>query len=150
MLVIVRGAPGSGKSTFAKFLVNEYAKLGKTASVFEADQYFTDAEGRYNFDPKLLSEAHRDCQRRTTTCLEKGSIAIVSNTFTRQWEVEPYMVMAKSLGVKCFIFRCEASFQNVHGVPDSAVQRMRDRMESVRGETVLSQEEIQEFYSGQG
>ena len=44
-LTIIRGLPGSGKSTLAKTLdVNHY----------EADMYFVDAKGEYDFRPCLL------------------------------------------------------------------------------------------------
>ena len=41
ILYIVRGIPGSGKSTFAKTLGGIH---------IEADQYFVDGDGNYNFD----------------------------------------------------------------------------------------------------
>jgi adenylate kinase family enzyme len=39
MLILVRGVPGSGKSTYAKTLVDWYA--------IEADQYFVRIDGVY-------------------------------------------------------------------------------------------------------
>ena len=43
---LCRGIPGSGKSTLAKVLVaSGYAQLH-----FEADQFFTDKDGNYNWD----------------------------------------------------------------------------------------------------
>ena len=44
ILFLVRGLPGSGKSSFAIHIWNEYA-------VCEADKFFYDKEGNYNFDP---------------------------------------------------------------------------------------------------
>ena len=38
ILTLVRGLPGSGKSTFANYLWNEYA-------ICEADKFFTDKDG---------------------------------------------------------------------------------------------------------
>ena len=57
-LYIVRGLPGSGKSTFAKSIAKPY-------QVFEADQYFM-KNGKYKFDPTKLKEAHNDCKNRVT------------------------------------------------------------------------------------
>ena len=51
ILTLVRGLPGSGKSTFANWIWNEYA-------VCEADKFFYDKEGNYNFDAIKLREAH--------------------------------------------------------------------------------------------
>ena len=47
-LILVRGLPGSGKSTEAK-------KIAKTGYYhFEADQYFITPSGEYKFDKNLL------------------------------------------------------------------------------------------------
>ena len=55
-LIIVRGAMGSGKTTFANKLTRNLIKFGYSPTDichFEADQYFEDENGNYNFD--LLS-----------------------------------------------------------------------------------------------
>ncbi len=51
VLYIVRGIPGSGKSTFAKQLV------GADFLVCEADKYFM-VDGEYKFDATKLKQAH--------------------------------------------------------------------------------------------
>jgi adenylate kinase family enzyme len=51
-IYIVRGCPGSGKSTFAKTLGGIH---------IEADQYFVDADGNYNFDGSKIKNAHAWC-----------------------------------------------------------------------------------------
>ena len=50
-LFLLRGLPGSGKSTFANFVWNEYA-------ICEADKFFYDKEGNYNFDATKIKQAH--------------------------------------------------------------------------------------------
>jgi len=57
VLTLVRGLPGSGKSTFANFIWNDYA-------ICEADKFFTDKEGNYNFDASKLKEAHKWCKEQ--------------------------------------------------------------------------------------
>jgi adenylate kinase family enzyme len=52
ILTLVRGLPGSGKSTFANTITNEF-------SVCEADKFFYDKEGNYNFDATKLRYAQR-------------------------------------------------------------------------------------------
>jgi len=51
VLFLVRGLPGSGKTSFASAIWNDYA-------VCEADKFFYDKEGNYNFDGSKLKEAH--------------------------------------------------------------------------------------------
>lgn len=51
-LILVRGLPGSGKSTFAHAIWNNYA-------ICEADQYFINKEtGEYVFDGSKIKDAH--------------------------------------------------------------------------------------------
>ena len=92
ILFVVRGLPGSGKSTYAKTLVQPSAH-------FEADQYFVRG-GKYNFDPSKLKDAHADCLARTRKAMVEGKHkrVAVSNTFTMKWEVQPYIDLAKELG----------------------------------------------------
>lgn len=94
---------------------------------YEADMYFDQADGNYKFDASKLKQAHAWCQRKTRAALEAGLDVIVSNTFTQHWEMESYVKMAEELGVKLEIITARGQWQNIHGVPDSAIQRMKDR-----------------------
>lgn len=118
-LVLIRGLPGSGKSTLAKSL-SGYVH-------FEADMYFMD-DDEYKFDPALIAEAHRWCQRATRLALKTTSV-VVSNTFTQKWEMQPYFDMAAELGVPVRVIEATGNFKNIHGVPDAAIERMRARWE---------------------
>ena len=122
VLYIVRGIPGSGKSTFAKRLV------GEDFLVCEADKYFIDKEtGEYNFDSTKIKEAHKFCQD-TVESYMKDSLAndqfyreiAVSNTFTQEWEMRPYFELAKNYGYKVFSVVVENRHggTNQHGVPE--------------------------------
>lgn len=114
-LLIVRGLPGSGKSTFAKSLGRMW---------FEADMWMVE-DGKYKFDKDKLSHCHSMCQRSVKAFLDAGIDVVVSNTFSRIWEMEPYMQMTENFT----IVMCEGNFPNVHGVPDEVIQKMRDRWE---------------------
>lgn len=125
MLIIIRGLPGSGKTTLANAIRNNDVWNKR---VFEADQYFETPNG-YQFDPNRLKVAHEICQKRTREWLEKGSekIAIVSNTFTQRWEYEPYLNMAAELGHKVQVIEVHGEFGSIHGVPDESIAKMRAR-----------------------
>lgn len=58
-LLIIRGIPGTGKSTLAHKLVCD----GEYRAFFEADQYFMTESG-YDFDPSKLHAAHAFCRTR--------------------------------------------------------------------------------------
>jgi predicted kinase len=127
-LFLIRGLPGSGKSTLADAL-----------GVFntEADQYFVDEDGNYNFDPSKLPQAHAQCQEDTRASLESGISVAVSNTFTQMWEMIPYIEMARDTGARLTVIDLfdggcndrELERRCIHGVPLHAFRAMRQRYE---------------------
>jgi energy-coupling factor transporter ATP-binding protein EcfA2 len=128
-LILVRGMPGSGKSTLAKILRDALDKEGMPAVYhYEADMYFLDEQGNYNFEVTELGAAHGWCLRKTREGLMKGTV-IVSNTFTAQRELRPYFNLAKEFGVVPVVYLAQNQFLNVHNVPANKLQAMRDRFE---------------------
>ena len=94
-LYLIRGIPGSGKSTFANHVWNDYA-------ICEADKFFYDKEGNYNFDANKLRQAHEWCRQEVENRMKENLITpqyypeiVVSNTFTQEWEMEPYFKLAE-------------------------------------------------------
>jgi len=128
-LYILRGLPGSGKSTLAK-------QLG--GSHFETDKYFVGENGEYNFDGSKLKEAHQWCQDSVSNAMllnhttGENETIVISNTFTQEWEMKPYMDMAKEWGYIVFTIIVENRHGGVnqHGVPDEKLQQMVDRFET--------------------
>ena len=127
-LILIRGLPGSGKSTIAQ----ELSYVG--FKWFEADQYFTDDDGDYHYDASKIRQAHEWCQKLTSDALSSGYDVVVSNTFTRRFEMQPYFDMCKMHGIKPNIIEMVGSFGNVHGVPDDVIEKMRNRWERIEGE----------------
>lgn len=127
-LYLLRGLPGSGKSTLAE-------QLG--GSHFETDKYFIGENGEYNFDGSKLKEAHQWCQDSVANAMVlnhttgENETIVVSNTFTQEWEMKPYMDMAKNWGYRVFSIIVENRHGGVnqHGVPDEKLQQMNDRFE---------------------
>jgi predicted kinase len=133
ILYIVRGLPGSGKSTFAKSIVEQ------DFLVCEADKYFVDkSTGEYKFDPTKLKEAHKYCQDLVETYMKDSLVnsqwytrIAVSNTFTQEWEMEAYFGLAKKYGYKvfCLVVENKHQGQNIHGVPAEKILQMRERFQ---------------------
>lgn len=139
-LIIVRGAMGSGKSTFANKLTNKLIRFGyKPTDIchFEADQFFMDEYGNYNFVPTKLWLAHKQCLEKTKKCLLRDKIVIVSNTFATKKEMKPYMDFAEENDIPVEVYRCTGEYQNVHGVPDDVVVAKRKQMEDVPNEVFV-------------
>lgn len=129
ILIIVRGIPGSGKSTFAEKIV----KAIPDSAHFESDTFFMRG-GKYVWKPELAFVAHRICEKKTAKSLDQRKVTVVSNTFTRQSEIKSYFEMAAEKNAKVIVFRMENSFPNVHGVPDETLEKMKARFFDIEGE----------------
>ena len=131
-LYIVRGLPGSGKSTFAMKLVHDSHYL-----VCEADKYFVDKKtGEYKFDGSKIKDAHKYCYDLVETYMKDSLVndqwyreIVVSNTFTQEWEMKPYFELAEKYGymVFCVIVENVHNGKNIHNVPLEKISEMRDR-----------------------
>lgn len=136
-LILVRGAMGAGKSTHANKLKAKYIKFGYKPTdiqICEADQFFEDEDGNYNFDASKLWLAHKTCLNKTIKGLRSGKIVIVANTFATPKEMEPYLQFAHDNDIDFEVHRCTGEYQNVHNVPEEAVIRKRKQMVDFEGE----------------
>lgn len=125
LLYIVRGVPGSGKSTFAKSLGGIH---------WETDMFFVNPQtDEYEFDISKIKVAHMWCQEMVEDSMfgGKDDRIVVSNTFTQEWEMKPYIMMAEKYGFKVFTIIVENRHDglNVHDVPEDKIQLMKDRFE---------------------
>ena len=120
-LYIVRGLPGSGKSSLAKKI---------TETLYSADDFFTNKKGEYNFNAKLLGKAHEWCWGKVRDAMFLGVNAVaVANTFTQAWEAEKYYQIAEEYGYSVFVIECQNDFGNVHDVPQESIDAMKKRWE---------------------
>ena len=124
-LVIIRGLPGSGKSTMAKGMVANDPNLHH----HEADMYHTDENGVYNWKRENVKVSHQWCQSQVEQSLAAGFDTIVSNTSTTKKEMQPYFDICQRLGCKYEIILCTGEYQNVHDVPPETLRRMKERFE---------------------
>ena len=126
-LILLRGVPGCGKITLAKLLDGDKDYCHK-----EADMYFIDGKGNYNFDPSKIKDAHAWCKEETEFVMKyEHSPVVVSNTFTQEWEMEAYYELAKTWGYTVFSIIVENRHGGVneHGVPADKIKQMIDRFE---------------------
>ena len=120
-LFLLRGLPGAGKTTLAKSIEGMY---------IEADKYFMDGD-EYKFDASKLKEAHAWCQNAVRVWMGSQGRIIVSNTFTQEWEMQPYYDLAEKYGYRVYSLIVENRHGGVneHGVPEEKLVQMKNRFE---------------------
>jgi predicted kinase len=115
-LTLIRGLPGSGKSTLAKTL---------NAVHLEADMYFMNKQGEYQFDSRRLQEAHLWCQNQCKYHLSRGEKVVIANTFVQHWEIAPYRKLAKLFNAILTVKVCTGNYKNSHDVGLLSINKMK-------------------------
>ncbi|KAM9566131.1 uncharacterized protein ACIB01_004311 isoform 1-T3 [Guaruba guarouba] len=96
LLLILRGLPGSGKTTLSRVLLGE----SHDGIVFSTDDYFHQHDG-YTYNAAQLGDAHDWNQKRAKQAMEQGkSPIIIDNTNTQAWETKPYVEVALEKGYR--------------------------------------------------
>ena len=139
-LYIIRGLPGSGKSTLGEQLADSYMDYhpkygGVKFYSYAADDWFTSNDGKrstYQFKPEELPDAHEDCRARVMGAMMNGNIEniCVCNTFSQFWEAAPYVKLCKAYGYTPVVLECQSQFGNIHDVPQESITAMADRWDS--------------------
>lgn len=124
---LIRGCPGSGKSTFAKTFPSYH---------LEADMAVT-KDNQYQWKPETVKQSHQFTKELVERIMEFGADVTISNTFTMKKEIQPYLDLAAEYCYKVEIYRCTGQFGNVHSVPVEALEKMKNRFESIEGEIIL-------------
>lgn len=151
-LFIVRGLPGSGKSSIADHLAGENhtnqfdgsyrVRIGSAGVVFTTDAYFYqdwEHAENYVYDPALIGKYHGMNKSAVKKYMQSEfPILIVDNTNTTEWEVKPYYQLAKEFGYKVVVVEVphtsvdDCAERNSHGVPVETLKKMENRWESLK------------------
>jgi hypothetical protein len=86
-----------------------------------------DNNGNYNWDFNKLGAAHNWCKANVKLDMLSGKNVIVSNTNLTPKERKPYLDLAKEFGYTVEVITCNGGFQNIHGVSEESLERMRKR-----------------------
>lgn len=146
-LVLMRGIPGSGKSTIARRLMIEHlSKRGKSLAICSTDDYHMEGD-EYVFKADKLGEFHLANQRRAHFLMSAGiELVIIDNTNIRRKDMRTYVESAENFRYTVeeiivgedelfpdlddadphkftdYIDMCAR--RNTHGVPHEAIERM--------------------------
>ena len=139
-LILIRGVSGSGKSTLADELESLYISYfdsidsDNTVARVEADMFwYLDDEDVYAFDASKLGEAHQWCKETVLDYIDNDvDYIIVSNTFTTEKELEPYLGLAKDYGytVTSLVVENRHGNTDVHAVPENIKQKQATRLKN--------------------
>ena len=124
-LFLLRGLPGSGKSTLAQVLSED----GKHP-VLSIDSYFTDASGNYNFEFDKNHIAYKQCEDQTRALMQTDcEMIFVDNTFTLEWEMQPYFKMASEFEYRVFVLTIENRHgsKNIHHISEGQIKKMAEK-----------------------
>jgi predicted kinase len=124
-LLLVRGLPGAGKTTF----VENY--LGNQSVYIAADDYFI-KDGEYRFDKRKLNEAHKYCFDKVHSYMLDGfPTIVVHNTFVMEHEMVPYFELAKehNYEVTTIIVENRHEGKSIHNVPAETINRMSEKFQ---------------------
>lgn len=121
-LYLIRGLPGSGKSTFAATLADSL-----DCNHYEHDQYLFTEEGEYLWTEKRMAYAYRQCLRDTEDTMIEGEPVVVSNVFPTSKSLKNYRKLAEKYGyrVTYIVVENRRGGVNIHNVPEEALADMR-------------------------
>jgi len=121
-LLLIRGLPGSGKTTAALALLH----CGQYDMHLEADMYHMKL-GEYVYDTAKASAAHRWCLETTRVMLHIGKRVVVSNTFVTLEDMQPY----RDLGFVTAFHEAKGAWPSTHNVPEVIMDHMRKRWQEL-------------------
>jgi len=113
-VIINRGIPASGKSSFAKEIVSSLPQKGISATVCSTDKYFM-IDGEYCFDLSKLREYHLKNQDRFKSALKDNvDVVICDNTNIEPWESNLYYHIAREFDYRVILMDFEPRDISAH------------------------------------
>ena len=121
-LVILRGIPGCGKSTFAELMCGY---------ICCADDFCV-KDGKYEWTLENAPTAHLKCQEKCRNLMKiNASLIIIANTCTTIKEMKPYFDLAKEYDYKIFsiIIENRHNGKSSHDVPEEILKKMIEQFD---------------------
>lgn len=128
-MTIMRGGPGSGKSTIAKTIAPLHESI-----VCSADDFFINEKGDYDFDPAWLGRAHGACLKKCVEAIMQRRSVVIDNTNGSPDSMIPYLALCQAFGYTCEVVKvnCDREVawgRQTHGAPRDVFDRIFDVIE---------------------
>ena len=137
-LFIVRGLPGSGKTTWINKVINKKKLREDSYSICSSDDFFIE-DNKYNYNPRELPKAHSACLTEFILSIQANiPFIFLNNTNAQGWEYENYVYLAENKGYKIKVIEIECPDNGYveyfnrrckYKVPLSTCNLLRDRWE---------------------
>lgn len=126
MLILIRGIPGSGKSTIAQDLLKLNPEQFRH---YENDMFLYDKEGNYLWSEERIIAANKKCYWSTKNALQLEFNVIVSNCFIKNSSIKRYAKLVNSEDL--FIIETDTEYNNIHQVSNETIHSMKSNYEDL-------------------
>lgn len=124
-LIILRGASGSGKTTFCFDLIDQFKDYVVTIC---SNDYFMLEDGKYVWHEQKLNKARVLCFIKAIRAMEdEHEIIVIDNTNITPGYYNNYIVAAEKYGYKIYFCHLKGEFSNIHGVSEEKVKESREK-----------------------
>lgn len=130
-IIILRGLPGSGKTTFAKFLASSIPN-SKEICADDCWRYDYTDKNSEGFTTEGLIEAHSRCFETVESYMKEDvDTIILHNTNTTIREMNKYFILAEEYKyeVVSLIVENRHHSKSVHNVPEETLEKMKNRFD---------------------
>ena len=126
-MTIVRGCPGSGKSS--------WARKHRECCILENDQMQI-RDGKYEWSAEGTKKAINLVYSLAKIILSSNCDVCICNTFTKKRFIECYRQLAEHYGAEFEVIRMTGEFKNTHNVPSYILDNMKKSFEDWPGEII--------------
>jgi len=128
-LIIIRGLPGSGKTTYAKSNFPNHI-------ILEPDHLFMDLNGNYLYEAQIWDEAVSFIEKLADFSLSRKKNVVVCDVFPTLNSMNNLQKIAEFHKASVVIKTTDESFNSVHDVPLCIIEKMKILWEDTPEEVV--------------